>query len=500
MWLPFLPTERIRACAAPAEPPLVLVETVANAMRVTAVDRPAMALGLAPGLTLADARARVPVLDARPRQGGAELHLLRRLLADFGRFTPMAALDAPLGLMLDVTGCAHLFGDEPGLLRRARQRAAALGFEARLALAGTPQAARALARFGKGGVHDPAEARAAVRRLSIAALEIADTDQLALRRAGLKTIGDLDDRPRAPLAARFGADFPHRLARVLGDEDIRITPHRPAPPCRADRVFAEPMTETEGVEGVLKDLLAEVMEQLEQVGQGGRAFEAGFWRVDGLVRRVTVRTGRPTRDVRAVARLFSERLARLANPLDPGFGFDQMRLSGTVSEALAPAQEGLERRARASADPETLIDTLAARLGEAAVGRFRYLDSHIPERASTVAAARDETSSDIWPHPEPGQPPLRPLHLFDPPQPVDNVTASVPDGPPVRFTWRRVTHQVAHVEGPERIAPEWWRNPKAPVRDYYRVEDRDGRRFWLFRSGQYGEPAAPRWYVHGLFA
>lgn len=479
----------------------MLTEMASNAIRITAAEPAALALGLTSGQTLADARARVPALDARPRPLGAEGHLLRRLLADFGRFTPMVALDPPLGLMLDVTGCAHLLGDEPGLMRAAKHRASVFGLTARLAIAGTPQAARALARFGDGGVHDPGEEGRAVRALPIAAMEIASADQLALRRAGLKRIGDLDDRPRAPLAARFGADFPSRLDRILGREDIRIIPHRTAPNCRTDRVFAEPVTEIEGVETVLGELLAEAVDLLEQAGEGGRAFEAGFWRVDGQVRRVTVRTSHPTRDAKAVARLFRERLSRLAHPLDPGFGFDLMRMSVTASERMTPAQRGFQADAPGRADLDALIDTLVARLGEDAVQRFQPLDSHIPERSSRRVPARTPVDANVsWPAVAADEPPLRPLHLFDPPQPVDNVTASVPDGPPARFTWRRVTHQVARVEGPERIAPEWWRDPDAAIRDYYRVEDGEGRRFWLFRSGAYGETPDPRWYVHGLFA
>lgn len=472
-----------------------------NAIRLTAAEPAALALGLTPGQTLADARARVPALDARPRQLGTEGHLLRRLLADFGRFTPMAAFDPPLGLMLDVTGCAHLFGDEMGLMTAAEDRASMFGLTARLALAGTPQSARAVARFGKGGVHDPGEAARAVRALPVAAMEIAAADQLALRRAGLKRIGDLDDRPRAPLAARFGADFPSRLDRILGREDIRITPHRTPPACRTDRVFAEPIIEAEFIETVIGELLTEAMALLERNGEGGRSFEAGFWRVDGQVRRVTVRTGRPTRDVRAVTRLFRERLARLAHPLDPGFGFDLMRMSVTAAERMAPVQRGLEADRAAEAGLDALIDTLVARLGEDAVQRFEPMDSHIPELSSRRVPARSPMKAGgSWPATLSGEPPQRPLHLFDPPQPVDHVTASVPDGPPARFTWRRVNHQVARVEGPERIAPEWWREPRTAPRDYYRVEDQEGRRFWLFRAGQYGQATAPRWYVHGLFA
>lgn len=286
---------------------------------------------------------------------------------------------------------------------------------------------------------------------------------------------------------------------MLGDEDVRITPHRPAPPIAVDRVFFEPILTDADVERVLSDLLVDTADRLEQTGQGGRAFEAGFYRIDGQVRRIVVRTGRATRDTDGVLRLFRERLAALSNPLDPGFGFDQMRLSVLEAQRLAPAQRGLDGDRPGGEDLSRLIDRLTARLGPEAVLWFEPLGSHIPERASRMAPAAATRSDQAWPERIPGGPPLRPLQMFDPPQPVETL-AEVPDGSPLRFRWRRVLHEVALAEGPERIGGEWWRAPDQQTRDYYRVEDREGRRFWLFRQGLYGETDEPRWFVHGLFA
>jgi len=433
----------------------------------------------------------------------ADAALLARLMEDFGRFSPMIAEDAPHGLMLDVTGCAHLFGGEPGLLQAALARAGRAGFKIRCALAGTAQTARALARFGPasshGGIFTEDAVRAAVRRLPVAALELSDKDEQALRRAGLKRIADLDDRPRAPLAARFGADFPARLARVLGDEDVRITPYRPPAPVVVDRIFFEPISAPEDVERVLADLLAETAERLEQAGQGGRAFEAGFFRVDGQVRRIVVRTGQATRDVAAVARLFRERMGALSHPVDPGFGFDQMRMAVPWIQTLKPAQPGLEGETPGEEAFSRLIDRLTARLGPEAVLRFEPMGSHMPERAGRLVPAAARAGGEVWPDLDPDDPPLRPLQMFDPPQPVETL-AEVPDGSPLRFRWRRVLHEVVGSEGPERIGGEWWRAPHQKTRDYYRVEDRQGRRFWLFRQGLYGEDGEPRWFIHGLFA
>jgi len=505
VWFPWLPSDRLRRQKqrddAPPEdaPPVVLTEKIKGALRLAAIDPAAAQAGLTPGLALADARARTPALRVVAYRSDLDNALLARVLEDFGRFTPMIALDPPHGLMLDVTGCSHLFGGEAGLMQTVQSRAKRAGLKIRCALAGTPQVARALARFGPGGRSEPGQDRAAARRLPVAALELSDKEGEALRRLGLKQLADLDDRPRGPLAARFGADFPTRLARVLGDEDIRITPHRPPAPVVVDRIFFEPISTPEDIERVLSDLLVETMDRLDQARLGGRAFEAGFYRVDGETRRIVVRTGHPTRDVSATLRLFRERMGALATPLDPGFGFDQMRVSVPWTQVLAPTQQRLDRETPGKEAFSRLVDQLTARLGPEAVLRFEPFASHIPERAARLIPAAARYGDETWPDLDPDDPPLRPLQLFDPPQPVETL-AEVPDGYPLRFRWRRVLHEVTRAEGPERISGEWWRAPNQRTRDYYRVEDQDGRRFWLFRQGLYGETAEPRWFIHGLFA
>jgi protein ImuB len=500
VWFPLLPIDRLGS--ARPEGPFCLIDRRANALRLVAVDTNGLALGLSPDMTLADARAQVPELDAWPHDPVADRDFLGHLLEGFGRFSPMVAGDDPHGLMLDVTGCAHLFGGEAGLIRAVHALSGRLGLETRCALARTPQAARALARFGPPGVIvAEGEDRATVRRLPVAALELAAADIQALRRAGLKTIGDVDDRPRASLAARFGQDFAIRLDRILGLEDVRITPVRSPAPVVTDRLLMEPLTTTEPLETVIIDLLTEVEVILQMRLSGARRFRLTVFRVDGQVRRIGLGVARPTRDVRSLARLFRERLAALTTPLDPGFGIDHLRMEALDLQRLDPVQVDLDTTTEGAEALDALIDRLAARLGSAAVSRLRPANSHLPERASRQIPAVHSEDGDAmpWPERDPRSPPLRPLHLFDPPQPVE-VMSPVPDGPPVRFKWRRVTHRVVNAEGPERIEGEWWRRTGGRVRDYYRVEDEEGRRFWLFRAGHFGELPPPRWYVHGLFA
>jgi len=505
LWCPFLPAERLeramrRRGEGPAEGPLVLTEAVRGAQRLAAVGREALRLGLAPGLTLADARARVPNLLVLDHDPSADSALLARMAEDAQRWTPLVALDPPHGLMLDVTGCAHLFGGEAAMRERVLQRLRRGGFSARGSLAGTPEAARALARFGRVAVVPPGQEAEAVRPLPLAALALSEETTLALKRAGFRRIGDLADRPSAPLTSRFGPELVTRLRRLSGRDSLRITPERLLPPCSAERAFAEPVSRSETIARALRALIDQVCAQLGGRGEGGRAFEASFDRTDGVVRRIGAEAGRPLRDPEAIERLFRERLDALADPLDPGFGFDRIALAVPVSESLDSVQPTLDGRAVTENEVADLVDRLIARFGPARISRFVPVDTHDPVRAARLVPAASPVVADAgWPVPEPGEPPGRPLHLFEPPEPVEAV-AEVPDGPPIRFRWRRALHDVVRAEGPERILPEWWRERPMPARDYYRVEDARGARFWLFREGRYGGGEPPRWYLHGLFA
>lgn len=481
----------------------MLVHPVKGALRLAAASRQAREIGLNPGLPLADARARVPALVTADHDPAADAGLLLRMAGTCERWTPSVALDPPDGLLLDVTGCAHLLGGEANLRNEVLRRIRRSGFSVRAALAGTPDTARALARFGRAAVVPLGGEEDAARSLPVAALTLPERTEAALALAGLKRLADLADLPSLSLAARFGEGMPERLERVLGRRDRRITPLRPLPVFRVERAFAEPVTHADAVADSLRGLLGHMVEQLDAAGQGGRAFEASFFRSDGAVRRIGVETGRPSRDADAILRLLHEKLDALADPLDPGYGFDLVRLAVPVCEPLRPHQYGLDGGVPEDDQLSALVDRLVARLGPARVLRFAAADTHDPLRSSRLVPAAGmarKPEPDSWAAQPPDDPPTRPLQLFEPPQPVEAL-AEVPDGPPLRFRWRHVLHRVVRAEGPERIAAEWWRAPDAPARDYYRVEDAQGRRFWLFRAGLYEDGAErPRWYLHGLFA
>ncbi len=400
-----------------------------------------------------------------------------------------------------------------GLLARLEGQ----GFAARAAIAGAPGAASAAARFTARTVVSHEETPAMLAPLPLAALRLDMETVLALDRVGLKRIGQILEAPRPPLAVRFGSTLLRRVDQALGREEEAIGPRRPVAALIAERRFAEPISLEEDIAATLASLAAALAQSLETRGEGARAYELALFRVDGAVRRVAVGSSRPVREPGLVLDLFREKFAGLAEEIDAGFGFDMIRLSIPVSAEAGPAQVDLAGDAVGEADLGRLIDRIGARLGPERVSRIAHGDSHIPEQAeiradiadpATEAAGRRSGAAkaprpshiDVWPAESDGDGLIdRPLRLFARPEPVE-ATAAVPDGPPLHFRWRRAFYRVARAEGPERIAPEWWRDADALTRDYFRVEDSTGHRFWLFREGLYGrETPAPRWYLHGVF-
>jgi len=502
-WFPYLPADRlIRARDEPSELPLVITEKVKGAQRLMAICPDAKRAGLAVGMTLADSRARIPDLWVEEMDARADAALLDRIAEDCDRFSPAVMIDPPDGLLLDITGCEHLFSGEAELRRVFSQRMRRAGLHVRTVIASAADTARALARYGRIAIVSPGEDAAAVRSLPIAALGLEEADRLAISRAGLKTIGALADRPSLPFAARFGEQMTLRLRRIQGLAHPPLDPRRAVPELWVERRFPEPIGRMEDVEATLAELGHEAGVRLGERREGGRVFEASLFRADGAVRRVVIETGRPMRDTATLLRLFRERLDALADPVDPGFGFDLIRLSVPHVEPFDALQPGLDGHAVEADAVADLTDRLSTRFGADRVVRFLPENTHDPDRAARpVPASFNPMTSDVWPAPEAKEPPLRPIQMFDPPQRIRITMAEVPDGPPRKFSWRRREYHVSRAEGPERIAPEWWLKPGALTRDYYRIEDAEGRRFWLFRAGPYSkETPQPDWFMHGVFS
>jgi protein ImuB len=375
------------------------------------------------------------------------------------------------------------------------------GFAVSAAIAANPVCARTLNRHVHGRIVGHGEEADAVGPLPVSALGASEAITVGLRRAGLKTIGDVAARGRHEITARFGSAFTTLLAQALGQGDCPISPRKPLPDYITEKRFAEPVATDGAIMTALSSLAAMLVAALDRHGKGARRLEASFFRTDGIVRTLTVDTGQPVTKAEVIDRLLRERLDALADPLDPGFGFDLVRLAASRSEIVVQDNDELA----------ALIDRLSARLGTRRVLVHLPQDTHLPERAVLPVPAQQHltaATTAAWPERAEGEPPLRPLRLFDRPEEI-LVIAQVPDGPPARFVWRRATHLVVRAEGPERIAMDWWRaGGDALTRDYFRVEDEAGLRFWVYRDGLYereieqqdGKPVQPHWFMHGLFA
>ena len=477
--------------AAHEAPPLVVVVRVDNTLRLSAVDRKASSLGLAIGQPLANARAMLPALEVVAADEPSDLQLLTRIADWCDRFTPLVALDGPRGLLLDVTGAIHLFGGEQAMLDRIRHGLHAQGFAVQGAIAGTAAAARAFARYRNGSVVAPGEESAAIAPLPIAALNLDPAVIQAFRRAGLKTVGQVAGRKRAEIAVRFGAATVFTLDEALGRARKPISPRLPLPAYWKEQNFAEPLVMEEPIRAALKSLATALSHVLERHGEGARRLEAVFFRVDGMVRRIVIEMSEPTREPTIIDRLFREKLAMLADPLDPGFGFDFIRLSAIRVERTDSEAADLHIGTNEGKEIGFLVDRLTARFGSHRVLAFRPNDTHIPEAAWTVEPAQYAQASKFsWEKiRRAGDAPRRPLRLFGRPETADFPASS-------HFCWRRAQRAVTRCEGPERIAMEWWRHrTPQPARDYFRIEDDEGRRYWLYRGG---EP--PQWFLHGVFA
>lgn len=547
VWLPDWPIERLkrhRPGAVPDDKPFALVDGGAHGIRITAVNRRAAREGLRAGLSLADARAAVPILVSHPAETERDGRALERLALWLGRFGPHRNIEGADGVWIDTTGVDHLFGGEAELLEDLVRRLSAFGITARAGLAGTPGASYALARFAtlkrRTILAPPGEAAtlAALSALPVDALRLSPDTAVLLRRLGLARIGQLAELPRASLERRFQSEASSRSrtgqarAKALADavlvrldqalgrtEEPRAGLGEP-PVLSERRSWGEPLTSSEVLVLEIRGLAADLSRSLKAAGLGARRIALALYRADGTVAHADAGLARASADADHFMRLLNEKLAAI----DAGFGIDVAALDAILVQSLDPEQTTLGRSGGA---PEqavaALVDRLANRLGAKNVFRLAPRASHVPERAAVRMAP-------LAPFAEPSTsfaqtPGERPFLLLSPPELIA-VMAEVPDGPPLRFTWRRAVYAVTKAAGPERIAPEWWRHlpnldakaeppdengfdgeivdpsQRDKTRDYYVVETGDGARFWMFREGFYGAAdaaGAPRWFLHGLF-
>lgn len=515
--MPRLPTDRLKRLqpqdGAPDKlnVPWVVVAKEKNVVIIVAVDDCAARSGLEPGLPLANARAICLDLHVCDEDKVADARTLNAVADWCDRFTPLVALDPPYGLFLDVTGCAHLFGGERAMIDMLCRALSHQGFTVNVAIAGTSVCARTMTLAVEAAVVPEGGEAAAISSLPVYALGTTDEITSGLRRAGLKTIGDVVAREPYEITARFGAGFTALLKQALGQDDAPISPRKPLPDYVAEKRFPEPVATDVTIAATL-DLLAHMLiVAMERQGKGARRLEASFFRTDGVVFSIPLETSQPVTQVQTINRLFREKFEALADPLDPGFGFDLIRLSATHVEAVVSEQHDLDTHSRDNREFAGLIDRISVRIGAKRVVVYRQQSTHIPERAVCAVPAQQffgAATSEPWAPHDQSEPPLRPLRLLDVPEAIDVGLVTAPDGAPTRFIWRQAFHKIMRSEGPERIAMEWWKHEgQMLTRDYFRVEDDAGLRFWLYRDGLYsetkaadGKPVPPQWFMHGVFA
>jgi protein ImuB len=544
IWLPQLAIERwAKTSDSPPDAPVVLTTEGTHGPLIHAVTQAAAERGARPGARLTDARALDPALVAVPADPAGDVALVQRFARWASRWSPIVEVDGSDALRLDVTGVAHLFEGERGLMRDIRRSFARIGFTVRISIAPTAAGAWALSHYArspsivtpaKAGVHadagswrsqNPTDMDASLRwhdelkPLPVAALRLDAETVRTLERLGLKTIGALMEMPRLALARRFrGAqDVVGALDRMLGRKAEPLTGAPRDPPPRALLKLEEPATHPEAPRQALERLIPPLVLELQQRRLGARRLSLTGYRVDGSVAVASVATAIPSREPKHLERLLGDRAAAL----DPEFGFDAFALTADWTEDLSAAQDSLVEEPPGEQEIARLIDRLTVKLGPDRVRRPQAYESHLPERASgwvnaisspafageVAREARRRGPSTIRSTGN-GPPSVqrqgrknRPHRLLDRPEAIAVIYAT-PEGMPRRFVWRRAVHDIARVQGPERIAPEWWRQPSsARLRDYYRVEDGEGRRYWIYREGLAGDGrgGAPNWFIHGLF-
>jgi len=465
--------------------------------RLSAVDDQAAALGLFVGQKATDAAALVPGLATAQADPAADQAALEALCDWCVRFSPAVAIDPPDGLFLDITGVAHLWGGERAMAQDLLSRLAVNGLSARAAAAGTPGAAWALVRHACSGVTiaPPGRETALLAPLPVCALRLLPQTAAQIARLGLTTIGHLENLPRGELTRRFGPEVVRRLDQAMGLAEEALVFRRPPNPWFARRAFADPISAPEDLARAAAEVAGILCARLEAADRGARGFELGFHRLDGRIERLAIGLALPGRDVSKIVRLFLPLLERV----DPGFGIEVVTLAAQETAPLPPHQQRLDedRDAASKEGLAQLVDRLSNRLGETQVWRDQAFPSHVPERAVIRRPPMSPPGEGGWDVERP-----RPLRLFRRPEPIETV-APIPDDPPLLFRWRGAAHKVRRAEGPERLAREWWRRPfegarLAEVRDYYRVEDETGARFWLFREGLFSAETPPKWWLHGL--
>lgn len=472
--------------------PFVLATPDHGRMIVTAANALAQKKGVEAGMVLADARAMIPALQYFDDEPDRAAKLLTALAEWCIRYSPAVAIDSPDGLMIDATGCAHLWGGESEYLAHIGQRFKNFGYDTRSAIADTLGAAWAIARFGNSArIVEPGGQTNALLLLPPAALRIEAGLVERLEKLGLRQISQFISMPRTALRRRFGQPLLKRLDQAMGAEEETIQPVNPIEPYQERLPCLELIMTATGIQIALERLLDSLCQRLMMEEKGLRLAIFKCHRVDGKTEQVEIGTNRPSCNSRHLFRLFENKITGI----EPALGIELFILEAPKVEDLPPVQRKLFEQGAGLNDNALaeLLDRLAGKIGGHHIHRYVPDEHYWPERCYKLAAKLEEEPQTSWKSSRP-----RPLQLLPQPEPIE-VSAPIPDYPPMNFRYREKLHKILKADGPERIEPEWWLQD-GQHRDYYCVEDEDGHRYWLFRLGHYDAAKTYRWFVHGFFA
>jgi len=473
--------------------PFILVAPVRNRIVVTAASAPAEVQGVMVGMAAADAKAIVPELQVLDDMPGQDAKLLNALGEWCIRYTPLIAADMPNGLLLDVTGCAHLWGGEHGYLKEIVTRLRNKGYDVRGAMADTVGAAWAVARYGRlKPIIEPGQQAEALLPLPPVALRLEPVILERLQKLGFYTIKSFMGIGRSVLRRRFGAEMLLRLDQALGNEDEPLQLLTPVEPYLERLPCLEPIRTATGIEIAIKTLLQNMCTRLQGEGMGIRLAHLKCYRVDGVMVQAGIGTNRPTYNVAHLFKLFELKIATI----EPALGIELFVLEAPKVEEVQPDQEAIWAPEDCGLDDLSLaelLDRLANKVGAGSIRRYLPQEHYWPERSIKPAISLKEKPATAWRTDR-----LRPSLLLPQPERIE-VTALIPDYPPILFIYHNKTHHIKKADGPERIEREWWLDD-GEHRDYYRVEDEKGRRYWLFRSGHYTGDQSKQWFIHGFFA
>lgn len=472
--------------------PFVLALPDHGRMKITEASAVAKRKGLYTGMVVADAKVVIPSLLVIDDDVTLASTLLKRICLYCIRFTPASAVDTPDGLILDVTGCAHLWSSEQLYLKAIIDKLKSFGFHVRVAIADTIGAAWAVCRHGKiKAIINANEHKEALMSLPPAALRLDANINERLQKLGLYQISSFIGMQRSALRRRFGQQLLLRLDQALGYEEEFIQPLQPIEPYSERLPCLEPIQTATGIEIALQQLLDNLCKRLKKRGKGLRVASFKGYRIDGKTECISVSTNHTSNNVKHLFKLFEIKIATI----EPALGIELFTLEASKVEDIIATQEtfwNANGNLESTAIGE-LLDHLECKFGNNIIHRYLPDEYHLPERSVKLATSLKEKPSTTWKEDK-----IRPIQLLHQPQPIE-VTAPIPDYPPMNFRYKGKLHTIKKADACERIEAEWWLTPGLH-RDYYIVEDNEGKRYWLFRLGHYTADKTPLWFLHGFFA